>query len=160
MFSLISVFVKIIRLSMYTTTTSLLERWWASYIVWNTWQGVWIETTNKAKSICPRLSTRQCKPLTRGGVERVRFRDETPRESDWGCQLIPWPLYTIILYVHVGIESTDTVQGRHEWRLITWCNRMSVAEWKRSIEHVWCACVWQHSHAQHGNEGSKSKTIQ
>ena len=38
---------------------------------------------------------------------------ETPRESDWGCQSIPWPLYTIILYVHVGIESTGIVQGRH-----------------------------------------------
>ena len=67
------------------------------------------ETTNKAKSICPRLSTRWCKPLTRGGVEWVHFRGETPRESDWGCQSIPWFLYTIILYVHVGIESTNTV---------------------------------------------------
>ena len=38
---------------------------------------------------------------------------ETPRESDWGCQSIPWPLYTIILYVHVCIRSTDTSQGRH-----------------------------------------------
>ena len=71
------------------------------------------ETINKAKSIRPRLSTRQHKPLTRGGVEQVHFRDETPRESDWGCQLIPWSLYTIILYVHVGIESTDTAYGRH-----------------------------------------------
>ena len=33
----------------------------------------------------------------------------------------------------------------------------AVAEWKRSIEHVWCACVWQHSHAQHGNELSRIK---
>ena len=67
------------------------------------------ETTNKAKSICPRLSTGRHKPLMSGGVELAHFRDETPRESDWGCQLIPWSLYTIILYVHVGIESTDTV---------------------------------------------------
>ena len=37
------------------------------------------------------------------------LKGETPRESDWGCQSIPWPLYTIILYVHVGIESTDIV---------------------------------------------------
>ena len=28
---------------------------------------------------------------------------------------------------------------------------------KRSIEHVWCTCVWQHSHAQHGNELSRIK---
>ena len=52
-----------------------------------------LETTNKAKSICSRLSTRQHKPLTRGGVEWVCFRNETPRESDWGCQSIPWSLY-------------------------------------------------------------------
>ena len=42
--------------------------------------------------------------------------------------------------------------GQAWWRLITWCNHMAVAEWKRSMEHVWCACVWQHSHAQHRNE--------
>ena len=30
-------------------------------------------------------------------------------ESDWGCQLIPWLLYTSIEYVHVCIESTNTV---------------------------------------------------
>ena len=30
---------------------------------------------------------------------------ETPRESDWGCQSIPWHLYTIIEYVHVCIKS-------------------------------------------------------
>ena len=40
------------------------------------------------------------------------LKGETPRESDWGCQLIPWPLYTTILYVHVGIKSTNTVYGR------------------------------------------------
>ena len=62
---------------------------------------------------CLRLSTRQYKLLTKGGVEWVHFRGETSRESDWGCQSIPWSLYTIILYVHVGIESTDTAQGRH-----------------------------------------------
>ena len=48
-------------------------------------------------------------PLTKVGVNQVRFRGETPRESDWGCQSIPWLLYTIILYVHVGIKSTNTV---------------------------------------------------
>ena len=32
---------------------------------------------------------------------------------------------------------------------------MAVAEWKRSIEHVWCAWVWQYSHAQHRNELSR-----
>ena len=37
------------------------------------------------------------------------LEDETPRESDWGCQLIPWSLYTGIEYVCVCIESTDTV---------------------------------------------------
>ena len=39
---------------------------------------------------CPRLSTRQRKPLTIRWVERVHFRDETPRELDWGCGSIPW----------------------------------------------------------------------
>ena len=48
---------------------------------------------------CLRLSTRQHKPLTKGWVEWVHFRGETPRESDWGCQSIPWLLYTIIRYV-------------------------------------------------------------
>ena len=42
-------------------------------------------------------------------LDQVHFRDKTPRESDWGCQSIPWLLYTIIIYVHVCIESTDTV---------------------------------------------------
>ena len=42
-------------------------------------------------------------------LDRVHFRGETPRESDWGCQSIPWFLYAGIEYVHVCIESTDTV---------------------------------------------------
>ena len=45
-------------------------------------------------------------------VDRVRFRGETPRESDWGCQAIPWSLYTIIRYVHVCTESINTVIGQ------------------------------------------------
>ena len=58
---------------------------------------------------CLRLSTRQHELLMSEGVNQVCFRGETPRESDWGCQSIPWPLYTIILYVHVCTRSTNTV---------------------------------------------------
>ena len=34
---------------------------------------------------------------------------------------------------------------------------MVVAEWKKEHEHEECACVWQHSHAQHRNELSRIK---
>ena len=43
------------------------------------------------------------------GAYQVHFRDKTPRELDWGCQSIPWPLHTIIEYVHVCNKSIDTV---------------------------------------------------
>ena len=49
-------------------------------------------------------TTNECQEL-----DWVHLRGETPRESDWGCQSIPWLLYTIIIYVHVCIESTNTV---------------------------------------------------
>ena len=42
-------------------------------------------------------------------LDQVCFRGKTPREPDWGCQSIPWLLYTIMEYVHVCTESTDTV---------------------------------------------------
>ena len=32
---------------------------------------------------------------------------------------------------------------------------MVVAEWKKKHVHEECACMWQHRHAQHGNELSR-----
>ena len=87
-------------------------------------------------------------------LDQVCFRGETPRESDWGCQVIPWLLYTIILYIHVCIGSINIVYERHikigEHETTTWWWQNGREAW-----YAWCTCVWQHSHAQHGNELSR-----
>ena len=88
--------------------------------------------------------------------DQVHFEGETPRESDWGCQSIPWPLYTIIKYIHVCIRSTNTVKaGIVEINNMMWPHGSGRMEEK--YEHEGKACVWQHSHAQHGNELVKNK---
>ena len=68
-----------------------------------------LKQSNKANQ-CLRLFTRKHKPLTKvGELNKSALEDETPRESDWSCQSIPWSLYTGIEYVHVCTESTNTV---------------------------------------------------
>ena len=112
----------------------------------------------KKASQCLRSFTRQCKPLTRGWVDWVCFRGETPRESDWGCQSIPWLLY---MYYHKVCTCLYQIYqyslGQAWWGLKAWCNHMAVAQWKKKHKHGECTCVWQHSHAQHGNELSRIK---
>ena len=90
-----------------------------------------------------------------GGLDRVHFwrvklQENQTGDASWflGLYILSYCMYMLVS--NLPILSRASIM---EIKNMIWPRGGGRMEEKH--EHVWYACVWQHSHAQHGNELSR-----